>query len=95
MCNKYVTFFYISIKYILTMIYVLGCICWSKEEELDLYIFKIFDICDKNNGLINKNEMMMMLNNLPDMGFSNFYNLDSQNKIYNDIKCMVVKNINM
>jgi hypothetical protein len=54
------------------MIYVLGCICWSEEQELDLYIFKIFDICDKNNGLINKNEMMMMLNNLPDMGFSNF-----------------------
>ncbi len=38
---------------------------------------------------------MMMLNNLPDIGFSNFQNLDSQNKIYSDIKSMVVKNVNI
>ena len=40
----------------------------SNEEELDKYIFKIFDLDSDEN--ISLEEHIMMLINLPDLGFS-------------------------
>ena len=49
--------------------FVSGCLCRSEDEELDHYIFNMFDLCE--NGKIMLVEITMMLVNFPDMGFSN------------------------
>lgn len=45
-------------------------ICRSQDSELDMYIFKMFDLCE-NKGFISKEDMKTMLINMPDIGFSN------------------------
>lgn len=48
-------------------------LCRSTDAELDEIIFKIFDLTDSK--FITEEELMMMLINLPDMGFSSSNNI--------------------
>ena len=48
---------------------IIGCICRSPDNELDKYIFNMFDM--NENKAISKEEMTMLLYNLPDLGFNN------------------------
>lgn len=43
--------------------------CRSSNNELDENIFKIFDL--GNTGTVDEEELIMMLINFPDIGFSN------------------------
>jgi len=72
--SNFVTFSFVSVSDIclltkLKQYFVLGCLCRSEDDELDHYIFNMFDLCE--NGKIMLVEITMMLNNFPDMGFSN------------------------
>lgn len=43
-------------------------LCRSDDDELDHKIFEMFDLCE--NKVITKVDMVQMLINFPDMGFS-------------------------
>lgn len=45
----------------------MNILCRSEDEELDKYIFQLFDMKGKNK--IHKDEMIMMTINMPDMNF--------------------------
>jgi hypothetical protein len=63
----------LSIKLSMFFLYSLGYLCRSTDAELDEIIFKIFDLTDSK--FISEEELMMMLINLPDMGFSSSNNI--------------------
>jgi len=78
-----------SSKYPFTPYFYLGCLCRSTDDELDTHIFKIFDLCETE--VINKEALMMMVINFPDMGFSNSQNINIPDKFYTNIKDNVVR----
>lgn len=59
----------------------LRCLSRSGNQELDKYIYQIFALCDELDGL-GIEEMVMMIRNLPDLGFGNNFNSKYNNKQY-------------
>ena len=51
------------------LICAVRCLCRSDDDELDHYLFQIFDLCETN--AIEQEELIQMIINLPDIGFSN------------------------
>jgi len=45
-------------------------LCRSPDSQLDYFIFKMFDLCD-NREFITQQDLITMLINMPDIGFSN------------------------
>jgi Ca2+-binding EF-hand superfamily protein len=52
----------------------IGIFCRSSNDEMDEHIFKIFDL--GKTEMINQEELIMMLINFPDNGFSNSQNIN-------------------
>ena len=71
------------------MIAAMRSLSRSRDEELDEYIFQIFDL--SQSKLISLEEMTMMLINLPDMGFSNSQNINLPDRFYLNIKESVLE----
>ena len=69
----------------------LGCLCRTEDQELDNYIFQMFDLCETKRIMLN--EIRMMLINFPDMGFSNSHNINIPDKFYLDIKESVIRSV--
>ena len=67
----------------------LRCLCRSEDQELDMYIFQIFDLGQTSK--ITQDEITMMLINFPDMGFSNQQNINIPDRFYTHIKDAVIK----
>lgn len=64
-------------------------LCRSDDDELDRKIFEMFDLCE--NKVITKVDMIQMLINFPDMGFSSSQNINVPDKFYLNIKESVVQ----
>lgn len=69
-------------------------ICRSKDEELDYYIFQMFDLSE-NKNFITKEDLVCMLINLPDIGFSSCFNIYTPDKFYQNIKNSTVYSVRM
>jgi len=66
----------------------LGYLSRSSDDELDQYIFQLFDLTSSKQ--ISLEEMQMMLINLPDIGFSNSQNILEPDRFYTNIKNSVL-----
>lgn len=62
-------------------------LCRSDDDELDSKIFEMFDLCE--NKVITKDDIVQMLINFPDMGFSSSQNINAPDKFYQNIKDQV------
>jgi len=69
----------------------LKCICRSPDDELDKYIFNMFHF--NENKIISKDEITMILYNLPDLGFNNSQNMNMPDKFHMYIKELVVSSV--
>jgi Ca2+-binding EF-hand superfamily protein len=58
--------------------------CRSSDAELDVTIFKLFDLSNSNN--VNLREIRMMLTNLPDLGFCAQTNIELPDRFYSNIR---------
>ena len=64
-------------------------LCRSDELELDFYIFRMFDLQD-NKDFISKSDLVTMLINMPDIGFSSSTNINQPDKFYQNIKNSII-----
>ena len=65
--------------------------CRSSNNELDENIFRMFDL--GNTGVIDLEEINMMLINFPDIGFSNSQNINQPDRFYQNVKESVIKHV--
>ena len=65
--------------------------CRSGNDELDEHIFKMFDLGKTNS--IDQEELIMMLVNFPDIGFSNPQNINMPDRFYQNIKESVIRHV--
>lgn len=68
----------------------LRCLSRSKDEELDHYIYKLFDLCGLELG-ITTSQMVMMLMSLPDVGFGYNSNTVHNNPQYANVRDQVLQ----
>ena len=69
----------------------LGYLSRSSDNEIDGHIFQMFDLQDSK--LISLEEMTMMLNNFPDIGFSNSQNINVPDIHYQNIKDSFIRSV--
>jgi serine/threonine protein kinase len=72
----------------------LRCLCRSEDSELDSYIFTMFDLSE-NKELLSKQDLVNIIINMPDIGFSSSQNVNAPDKFYQNIKNSVIYSVQM
>ena len=67
----------------------LGLLSRSDDDELDKYLFTIFDLQQKQE--ISKDSILTMLRHFPAIGFCNYQNVNIPDEFYDNIKESVIR----
>lgn len=65
-------------------------LCRSEDDELDETIFEMFNLSE-NKTYITRQDILQIVINFPDMGFSSSQNINAPDKFYQDIKESVLR----